>query len=198
MIVPVYYLRGMARPKQFDVETAVEAAVEVFREHGYEGTSAQRLVDGMGIGRQSLYDTFGDKWGIYRAAVQHYSQNEVRTHAEMLASRERAIDGIRAMLDRVVAEASRSCLGLSATVEFGCTKPELAKLREASSGTLNKAVKDTLARAQVQGDVAVDLNLDSLSTFVIATISSIRLAARAGAGREQVAALVDLALRALR
>src|SRR5881628_644533 len=124
MIVPVYYLSGMARPKQFDTETAVEAAVEVFREHGYEGTSAQMLVDAMGIGRQSLYDTFGDKWGIYRAAVQHYSQGEVRTHAEMLASRKRAIDGIRAMLDRVVSEASRSCLGLSATVEFGCTRPE--------------------------------------------------------------------------
>jgi TetR/AcrR family transcriptional repressor of nem operon len=198
MIVPVYYLSGMARPKQFDTEAAVEAAVEVFREHGYEGTSAQMLVDAMGIGRQSLYDTFGDKWGIYRAAVQRYSQGEVRTHAEMLASQRRAIDGIRAMLDRVVAEASRSCLGLSATVEFGCTKPELVTLRDASSRTLDTAVKDALVLAQKQGDVAPELDLGSLSTFVIATISSIRLAARAGAAPEQVAALVDLALRALR
>jgi AcrR family transcriptional regulator len=188
----------MARPKQFDVDSAVEAAIAVFREHGFEGSSAQMLVDAMGIGRQSLYDTFDDKWGIYRAAVQRYSRDEVRTHAELLASRERAIDGIRAMLDRVAGEADQACLGLGATVEFGCTRPELVKLREASSATLARAVKDALAKARAQGDVAADLDLDHLATFLITTISSIRLAARAGAGQEQIAALADLALRALR
>lgn len=188
----------MARPKEFDVDTAVEAAIAVFREHGFEGSSAQMLVDAMRIGRQSLYDTFGDKWGIYRAAVQRYSQDEVRTHTEVLASRERAIEGIRAMLDRVVSEADQACLGLGATVEFGCTRPELVKLREVSSATLARAMKDALAKAREQGDVAVDLDLDHLATFLIATISSIRLAARAGAGPEQISALVDLALRAMR
>jgi AcrR family transcriptional regulator len=188
----------MARPKEFDVDSAVEAAIAVFREHGFEGSSAQMLVDAMGIGRQSLYDTFGDKWGIYRAAVQRYSQDEVRMHVGLLASRERAIDGIRAMLDRVVGEADQACLGLGATVEFGCTRPELVKLREASSATLARAVKDALAKARAQGDVAADLDLDHLATFLITTISSIRLAARAGARPEQISALVDLALRALR
>jgi len=188
----------MARPKEFDVDTAVEAAIAVFREHGFEGTSAQMLVDAMGIGRQSLYDTFGDKWGVYRAAVQRYSQDEVRTHIAMLASRERAMEGIRAMFDRVICEASQACLGLSATVEFGCSRPELVKLREASSATLARAIKDTLANAQAQGEVAAELDLGHLATFLITTISSIRLAARAGAGAGQLSALVDLALRALR
>ncbi|MDB5724945.1 MAG: Transcriptional regulator [Novosphingobium sp.] len=188
----------MARPKQFDVDAAVEAAIEVFREHGYEGTSAQMLVDRMGIGRQSLYDTFGDKWGIYLAAVRHYSEGEVHTHEEMLTGRERAIDGIRAMLGRVAAEASVPCLGVSATVEFGCARPELVKLREASGARLNKAVRRALALAQDQNDVAADLDLDSLAGFVTATISTIRLAARAGAQSAQTAAIADLALRALR
>ncbi|MBA2920839.1 TetR family transcriptional regulator [Sphingomonas sp. MAH-20] len=188
----------MARPKEFDVDNAVEAAIAVFREHGFEGSSAQMLVDAMGIGRQSLYDTFGDKWGVYRAAVQRYSQEEVRTHAEVLMSRERAIEGIRAMLDRVAGEANRACLGLGATVEFGCSRPDLVKLREASSKTLVRAVKEALVKAQTQGDVATGLDVDHLAAFVIATIASIRLAARAGAGGEQIAALVDLALRALR
>jgi AcrR family transcriptional regulator len=188
----------MARPKEFDVDSAVEAAVEVFREHGFEGTSAQMLVDAMGIGRQSLYDTFGDKWGIYCAAVKHYSQNEVRAHANLLASCERAIDGIRAMLERVAAEASRPCLGVSATVEFGCSRPDLVKIRGAAGTYLIGAVKDALIKARQQGDVAADLDLDHLATFVMTTISSIRLAARGGAGQEHVSALVGLAMRALR
>ena len=59
-------------------------------------------------------------------------------------------------------------------------------------------MKDALAKAQTQGDVAADLDLDHLATFLITTISSLRLAARAGAEPEQISALVDLALRVLR
>ena len=51
----------MARPREFDTDSALDGAIAVFREHGFEGTSAQMLVDAMGIGRQSLYTAFGDK-----------------------------------------------------------------------------------------------------------------------------------------
>lgn len=188
----------MARPKEFDVDKAVAAAVEVFREHGFEGTSAQMLVDAMGIGRQSLYDTFGDKWGVYLAAVRHYSQAEVRTHAELLGSRERAIDGIRAMLDRVAEDAGKGCLGLSSTVEFGCARPDLMKIREAAGSTLTRAMESTLLRGREQGDISRDPDLDHLTTFLTATISSMRLAARGGADSVLISALAELALRALR
>lgn len=188
----------MSRPKEFDVDSAVEAAVEVFRAHGFEGTSAQMLVDTMGIGRQSLYDTFGDKWGLYLAAVRLYCQKEVRAHCEVLASGEKAIDGIRAMFDRVVDDAGRGCLGLSSTVEFGCARPDLAKIRDASAGALARAMRDTLVNGQRQGDVSAELGPDDLATFLITTIASIRLAARSGAGKAQISAIVDLALRALR
>lgn len=53
----------MARPRKFDEEVAVEAAVELFGEPGFEGPAAQMLVDRMPIGRQRLYDTFGDNGG---------------------------------------------------------------------------------------------------------------------------------------
>lgn len=188
----------MARPKEFDVDHAVEAAVELFREHGFEGTSAQMLVEAMGIGRQSLYDTFGDKWGVYLAAVRHYAQEEVRAHGELLASRDRAIEGIRAMLDRVAEDAGRGCLGLSSTVEFGCARSDLVKVRAAAGDRLTRAMKRALMKARDQGDIAGDLDLDHLATFLIATISSIRLAARGGASQGHVSALVELAMRALR
>src|SRR5580700_7979484 len=60
----------MARPKAFVEEQALDAAIDVFREHGFEGTSAELLVRALRIGRQSLYDTFGDKWQIYLASVR--------------------------------------------------------------------------------------------------------------------------------
>src|SRR5258706_13746507 len=102
----------MARTREFDADVALDAAIGVFREHGFEGSSAQMLVDAMGIGRQSLYDTFGDKWQLYRSAVRRYGMSECAAHLEALRSGVRAIDGINAMLRRVVETADQPCLGV--------------------------------------------------------------------------------------
>src|SRR4051794_27689810 len=107
----------MARPKAFDSDEALDSAIAVFREHGYEGTSAQMLVDALEIGRQSLYDTFGDEWQLYQAAVRRYGLGKVQAHRRAMASGVRAIDGIRAMVERVVAEAALPCLGVGSIAE---------------------------------------------------------------------------------
>src|ERR1700736_7028989 len=96
------FLLRMGRSREFDVDTALDGAIGVFREHGFEGSSAQMLVDAMGIGRQSLYATFGDKWQLYRSAVRRYGMGECAAHLDALRSGPRAIDGINAMLRRVV------------------------------------------------------------------------------------------------
>src|SRR5579872_3947904 len=102
----------MARPREFDSDAALDGAIDVFREYGFEGSSAQMLVDAMGIGRQSLYAAFGDKWQLYCAAVRRYGLGECTAHFEALRSGARAIDGIDAMLRRVVETADRPCLGV--------------------------------------------------------------------------------------
>jgi len=188
----------MGRTKEFDVDGAVDAAVAVFREHGYEGTSARMLVEAMGIGRQSLYDTFGDKWGLYRAALAQYCQNETRAHRDMLASCDRGIDAIRAMFDRVVDQASLGCLGLASIVEFGCSQPDLVEIRNTFGRYLNNAVIEALIKAKAQGDVGSELETEQLATFLLSAISSMRIAARSGASREHVAAIAELTIRALK
>lgn len=188
----------MARPKEFDVEKAVEAVIPVFREHGFKGASAQMLVQAMGIGRQSLYDTFGDKWGVYCAALQHYYQHEVGAHLQTLNSGERAIDGIQALLDRVAADADQACLDLGSTVEFGCTHPDLVELREAAIERMSKRIKQVLQTAREQGDVSPDLDLDDLTAYVLAIVSTLRFASRSGLSKQSAANMVDIALRALR
>jgi AcrR family transcriptional regulator len=118
----------MARPREFDAELALDAAISVFREHGYEGTSAQMLVDAMGIGRQSLYAAFGDKWQLYCSAARRYGMGECAVHFDALRSGPRAIDGIYAMLRRVVETADQPCLGVSSIYEFGASRPDLKEI----------------------------------------------------------------------
>ncbi|WP_025291065.1 TetR/AcrR family transcriptional regulator [Sphingomonas sanxanigenens] len=188
----------MARPKSFDSDAALDAAIGVFREHGFEGTSAQMLVDAMGIGRQSLYDTFGDKWLLYQRALRRYSQDEIGAHRAAMTSGARAIEGLHAMIDRVVADAALPCLGVGSIAEFGCSRPELAEISGAADRALRRAVIAQVEAAQEQGDVAADIDPDTVATYMVASFAGIRIAARAGAGPAQMRALGEMTKRALR
>lgn len=188
----------MGRPKEFDEALALDAAIEVFREHGYEGSSATMLVDAMHIGRQSLYDTFGDKWQLYLSAIRRYGILETSAHLAALRGEARAIDGIRAAIERVVSVARSSCLGVNSICEFGDSKPDLANLLTSLDRSLRAAFIERIREAQAAGDLADDLDPDLVMDFLVASFSGIRVAARAGSTDRQIQDLGQLALRALR
>ena len=188
----------MARTREFDVDAALDAAIGVFREHGFEGSSAQMLVDAMGIGRQSLYATFGDKWQLYRSAVRRYGMGECAAHLDALRSGPRAIDGINAMLRRVVETADQPCLGVGSICEFGASRQDLTEINELLGAGLRGAVVGRIRDAQREGDVAVDIDPEATVEFLIANIAGIRVAGRGGAGPTTLTSLADMALRAIR
>ncbi|MDT5092257.1 MAG: TetR/AcrR family transcriptional regulator, transcriptional repressor for nem operon [Mycobacterium sp.] len=188
----------MARTREFDADAALDAAISVFREHGFEGSSAHMLVDAMGIGRQSLYATFGDKWQLYRSAVRRYGMGECAAHLDALRSGPRAIDGIDAMLRRVVETADQPCLGVGSICEFGASRPDLTEISDALGVGLRAAVAARIRDAQCEGDVAVNIDPEAIVEFLIANISGIRVAGRGGAGPGTLTSLADMALRAIR
>jgi len=188
----------MARPKTFDPDDALDAAIAVFREHGYEGTSAAMLVEAMGVGRQSLYDTFGDKWGLYCAAVRRYAEGEVSQHLAALRHGPRARDGLVAMIERVAADAPAACLGVASICEFGRSEPELTKIHDAAGHVLDAAIVARVKEAQADGDIAADVAAQDAAAFLAASFASLRLAARGGADAPRLRGLAALALRALR
>ena len=187
----------MARPKEFVEEQALDAAIGVFREHGFEGTSAEMLVRALRIGRQSLYDTFGDKWQIYLSSVRRYVGAETRAHVLALRSGPHAIDGIRAMIDRVVADGNQSCLGVNSICEFGRGRPDLTDIHDAAAREISAAVVIRIREAQAEGGVATDLDAKDAAHFLVASFTGIRVAARGGATAKELRALGRLALRAL-
>ena len=188
----------MARPRTFDIDQVLDSAIGLFREHGYEGTSAAMLVDAMGIGRQSLYDSFGDKWQLYLAAVRRYSAAEIHAHVAALRSAPRAIDGLHAMVARVVEEADAPCLGVGSTCEFGDSQPELSEIRNNAGQLLLGAVAGRIREAQADGDIAPDLDPAHIAGFFAASFAGIRVAARGGADAALLRLLGDLLFRALR
>ena len=188
----------MARPKEFDADAALDAATRVFREQGFAGSSAAELTRAMGIGRQSLYDTFGDKAQVYRAALARYTALETEAHLAPLSTGPRAIDGLEILLARVRAKAGEPCLAVGAVCEFGRTRPELRAIQASGERALAAALAARLREAQEEGDVAAGLDVGEAAAFLAAAIPGIRIAARGGAGAAQLQAMAELAFRALR
>ncbi len=184
----------MARRKEFDEELALVAAIDVFREHGFEGTSAEMLVRAMGIGRQSLYDTFGDKWQLYLSAVR--ATWRARPSAcRALRTEPRALDGVRAMIERVIANARQSCLGVNSICEFGRSRPELVEIHDAAARTIQATIVEYVRHAQAEGEISPDLDPKEVAGFLVANFAGVRIAARGGADDKQLRTLGQLMLR---
>ena len=92
----------MARPKEFDRDSALELAMMVFWEKGFEATSVQDLVERMGINRGSLYDTFGDKHSLYLEALRYYERSRGSEGVKLLDSEPSGRRAIEQFFDEVV------------------------------------------------------------------------------------------------
>ncbi|MEJ7658501.1 MAG: TetR/AcrR family transcriptional regulator [Hymenobacter sp.] len=92
----------MARTKQFNEQAVVDQAIALFTAKGYHGTSAQDLVDALGLSRSSLYDTFGDKHGLFLRALEQYGRQSTRALVDLLASSADFPATLRQLFDQLI------------------------------------------------------------------------------------------------
>jgi TetR/AcrR family transcriptional repressor of nem operon len=192
----------MARPKEFDRETALQEAVEVFCDHGYEGTSTEALLRAMGISRQSMYDTFGDKRQLYLEALQRYVADNVAEQIRALNTGASPLKGLEAALhalaSRAAAGAAPGCLGIGAICEFGRSDKEVATLSDTAGRTLLSALERRIAEGKTAGEIGADVDTRAAAQFVAATFTGIRVAARGGAAHEALRNIARMAIRSLK
>jgi TetR/AcrR family transcriptional regulator, transcriptional repressor for nem operon len=191
----------MARPKEFEREDALKKAVGIFSDHGYEGTSTEALIGAMGVSRQSLYDTFGDKWHLYLECLQRYTADSIGEQLRALNSASSPLKGIEAHLNHAVAaafaEPAPKCLGISAICEFGRSNPEVTMVGEMASRMMVSALDRRIDEAKAAGEVPDDVTSADASAFIMATLTGMKVAARAGAPAERLKGIARMALRSL-
>ena len=89
----------MGRKKSYDRDVLVRKAMEIFRDHGFAGTSAEMLVEGLGVNRYSLYAEFGSKQALFNAALQRYDEEVLERNFGPLEAPGASIDEVRALLE---------------------------------------------------------------------------------------------------
>src|SRR6266536_699926 len=170
----------MARTKEFDPDTALQGALELFWRRGYEATSMADLVQHLGIGRASIYATFGSKHELYLKALDRYLQLRNPNPIELLSQPGPALPAVRALVQQYAEESAcdeqrRGCLVVNAAVE---------RLPGASAVT----------RARAQGELADDCDPRVLARFLLVVLQGLRVL---GKGHPDPERLRDAAAQAL-
>jgi AcrR family transcriptional regulator len=192
----------MARPREFDRELALERATRVFWAKGYASTSTEDLLAAMRIGRQSLYNAFGDKRALYLEALERYQQATTAGHLRRLKNAASPLAGVESLLLGVIAddddERALGCMGVCALSEFGARDPALAELRTKVAPLVFAGLVERLREGQAAGEIDRAMDPRQAAAFVQMTMTGLQLAARGGEGADALRSLATFAVDRLR
>jgi AcrR family transcriptional regulator len=185
----------MGRRREFDEDEALEAALSMFWQKGYEGTSFDDLSKATGVARPGLYAAFGNKESLFLKAVDLYESRYLGFMSEALAeptSRkvvERILQGCAVL--HTWDAAHTGCLGLNGALacsdDAESVRLELVERRAASQ----LALRRRLERAQREGDLPESAKCAVLASFVMAVSQGMAVQAKAGASRRTLEALAN-------
>jgi TetR/AcrR family transcriptional repressor of nem operon len=188
----------MARSKEFDPKRALSAAMKAFWRFGYENTSLDLLMTEMGIAKQSLYDTFGDKRALYLKALAHYRDESHTEMRRLFASAPTVRDGFAQLLFGLSAESreqhARGCLLLSANMERSAGDKVIADLLRQNQAMVEAIFTGALQRAQSSGELSSKQDASGLARFFIVTIQGMRAMARLKSDRQALEQVATVAL----
>ena len=190
----------MARPKEFDQEKALRKAIRLFSRQGFAATSTDDLMRVMEVGRQSMYDTFGDKRALFLKALELYVTESVHSINVELERPGSALAAVRNALvtfaQRKDLSSAEGCMGLNAISEFGQRDADVTRISRDAAHVLRQTLMHVLTRAKKQGEISSDANLDSMADFFESTLAGIRMAAKAGKSRLALRNIAAFAARA--
>jgi TetR/AcrR family transcriptional repressor of nem operon len=190
----------MARPREFDVDTAVERAMELFWSQGFEATSVTDLTRELGIGKGSLYAAFGSKEELYAAALGRYCSSQAAGLVALLEGVSEIRPALRAAL-RAMAEADatdpvRGCMLVNAATERG-DDPATAETVGRTLRLIESALTGALERARVRGELASDKEPAALARFLTTFVQGLRVMGKAHATPAVIDDALEVALATL-
>ena len=158
----------MARPREFDIDQALDAAMGAFWDRGYEATSMADLMQAMGLKKGSIYKAFTDKHDLFMKALTRYLEGMHQGLRQALASADSPREGIRTWLQMGVQmccgqDMQRGCLALNSAVELGPHDDEVAKLLRGEHERIIGLLTTTIERGQALGEFRTDLPAEQLA-----------------------------------
>jgi TetR/AcrR family transcriptional regulator, transcriptional repressor for nem operon len=173
----------MARPREFDEVTALEAAIECFWHRGYEATSVRDLADKMGISAPSLYNAYGDKHALFVQALERYLDHSTRARIKRLEDSLPPKQAIRRFLEEIIERSvndreRRGCFLINSALEVAPHDRKLGALIADRLAEIEAFFYRSIKAAQAEGAVPQDRVAKDLARLLLGVLLGIRVLAR--------------------
>ncbi|MEV5575971.1 TetR/AcrR family transcriptional regulator [Spirillospora sp. NPDC052269] len=188
----------MARPRSFDEDRAIDAAMRAFWAHGYQATSTQDLCRATGLNPSSFYNTFHGKRELFLRALRRYLEEMSAVQAEVLEARAPVRQKVATVLEQVIDDEAGDrlgCFAINTSLELAPRDPEIAGLLARDYDRRMAVFRTVFALARAEGQIPADRDPGELAHFVNATVAGIRVVAQSGADRTALEAIARSALR---
>lgn len=191
----------MARSKVFNEEDALEKAMHLFWQKGYNATSAQDLVNALGISRSSLYDTYGDKHSLFVKSLKQYRKERIDPVIKEAGIAKDVEAYIRNIFELVKAEAlsgNSGCFMVNSAVELAPVDTEVAIIANSIMHDTEEAVCKAIKKGQDTGVFTTQYSARSLARFVFNSLNGLRVTVKFDANKKMFDDIVNVCFSALR
>lgn len=193
---------NIGRPREFDSDQALQAAMQVFWSQGYEATSLADLIEAMQISKSSFYQTFQNKHQLFQNCITYYQDSFISVMTESL---EQAKTGRAFIEDTFISKAEkthsdcnrRGCLILNCVSEFSQRDPVIAALITKSIKKITGVFLTAIKRAQREGDISPTKNPRTLARYLLSSMHGLTTMIKAGANPKEVKEVARIVLTAL-
>ena len=197
---PATHERG--RPREFDADATISAAVEVFRSHGYHATSIENLCQATGVLRGSLYGAFGDKRGMFLAALDQYAEGGLVRLADRLNVTPFTRESMREALLYYTRNVStlaggRGCLVTRTAMELLPDDAEVAKRIERFMRRMAALLSASVVRGQASGLFNKELDERIIGNMLLCTIQGLWVLGKVIRNEAELGLIVDAAMKVL-
>jgi TetR/AcrR family transcriptional repressor of nem operon len=188
----------VARPREFDEPSVLDAAMNCFWSKGYETTSVRDLADQMGITGASMYNAFGDKRSLYRRSLEYYLEQSVRERIRLyegLAPLEAVKAFFREVVNRSVSDKShRGCMLVNAALEIDPHDPEFQKVVAEEFSSIEAFFGRCIKTGQENGSLRRDVPAAESAKMLLSVLLGVRVLARSRPQRSLLEGAVRSAL----
>ncbi len=161
----------MARTREFDIDEVLNKAMRLFWSKGYEATSMVELEQTLGINKFSIYNTFGNKQGLYLASLNHYEDNITNQLIRLLTENESGLEAIEKSLlfleNTIARQPGIGCFLLNSGSELGPLDAKVSAKVQNMERKVEDAYYHALTVAQQKGEISNNLNLQDFARFLL-------------------------------
>lgn len=165
--------RSVGRPREFDEEAVLEAAMEAFWQKGFEATSLSDLCSCTGLHKGSLYQAFGDKHELFMRALSHYANKEFHEVMAVATQSDSPLENVKAAIHKICDDAGheKGCMMINSMVEMAPHDPEVKAALQNFGGQRLGAMAGMLAKAQEAGEIRAELDPHKLARQLMVTLA---------------------------